>query len=61
METNLGDTIDSAYFLTNAVVSLVVTLATGEMIEAAMVGRAARAGIKGLKAEVQLLERPIKH
>lgn len=34
-----GDTIDSVYFPTSAVVSLVVSLATGEMTEAAMVGK----------------------
>jgi CRP-like cAMP-binding protein len=34
-----GDTINTVYFPTSAVVSLVVTLATGEMTEAAMVGR----------------------
>jgi hypothetical protein len=45
----VGDAIDSAYFLTNAVVSLVVTLATGEMTEAAMVGRTARPGSRASK------------
>ncbi|MHB0771633.1 Crp/Fnr family transcriptional regulator [Bradyrhizobium sp. 5.13L] len=34
-----GDTINSVYFPLSAVVSLVVTLATGETTEAAMVGR----------------------
>jgi CRP-like cAMP-binding protein len=34
-----GDTINSVYFPVGAVVSLVVTLATGETTEAAMVGR----------------------
>lgn len=34
-----GDTINSVYFPVDAVVSLVVTLTTGEMTEAAMVGR----------------------
>jgi CRP-like cAMP-binding protein len=34
-----GDTINSVYFPLGAVVSLVVSLATGEMTEAAMVGR----------------------
>lgn len=34
-----GDTIDSVYFPLSAVVSLVVSLSTGEMTEAAMVGR----------------------
>jgi CRP-like cAMP-binding protein len=34
-----GDTIKSVYFPTSAVVSLVVTLATGETTEAAMVGK----------------------
>jgi len=34
-----GDTVKTVYFPTTAVVSLVVTLATGEMTEAAMVGK----------------------
>jgi hypothetical protein len=34
-----GDTVDAVYFPTTAVISLVVALSTGEMIEAAMVGR----------------------
>jgi CRP-like cAMP-binding protein len=34
-----GDPINTVYFPIDAVVSLVVTLSTGEMIEAAMVGR----------------------
>jgi CRP-like cAMP-binding protein len=34
-----GDTMDAVYFPTTAVISLVVTLSTGEAIEAAMVGR----------------------
>ena len=33
------DMVDAVYFPTTAVISLVVTLSTGEMIEAAMVGR----------------------
>ena len=40
-----GDLIDTVYFPINAVVSLVVTLATGEMTEAAMVGRDGAVGI----------------
>ena len=40
-----GDTINAVYFPTSAVVSLVVTLATGEMTEAAMVGRDGAIGI----------------
>ena len=40
-----GDTIDAVYFPLSAVVSLVVTLASGEMTEAAMVGRDGAAGI----------------
>jgi CRP-like cAMP-binding protein len=36
---NIGDIIDSVYFPTGAVVSLVVGLSTGEMIEGAMVGK----------------------
>ena len=34
-----GDTVDRVYFPHTAIVSLVVNLSTGEMIEAAMVGR----------------------
>src|SRR3954451_22489304 len=34
-----GDTVDQVYFPTGAVISLVIGLSTGEMIEAAMVGR----------------------
>jgi CRP-like cAMP-binding protein len=34
-----GETVDTVYFPTTAVISLVVSLSTGEMIEAAMVGR----------------------
>ena len=34
-----GDAIEVAYFPTSAIISLVVGLSTGEMIEAAMVGR----------------------
>ena len=34
-----GDTIKTVYFPINAVVSLVVALASGEMTESAMVGR----------------------
>src|SRR4051794_19733152 len=40
-----GDTIDMVYFPTTAVVSLVVTFASGEMTEAAMVGRDGAIGI----------------
>jgi CRP-like cAMP-binding protein len=40
-----GDLVDKVYFPINAVVSLVVTLATGEMTEAAMVGRDGAIGI----------------
>jgi CRP-like cAMP-binding protein len=36
---NPGDSVNAVYFPTDAIVSLVVTLSTGEMIEAAMVGR----------------------
>jgi hypothetical protein len=35
----VGDTIKAVYFPISAVVSLVVSLATGEMTEAAMVGK----------------------
>ena len=34
-----GDPIGAVYFPTSAIISLVVALSTGEMIEAAMVGR----------------------
>jgi CRP-like cAMP-binding protein len=40
-----GDLINAVYFPINAVVSLVVTLATGETTEAAMVGRDGAVGI----------------
>ena len=40
-----GDLINTVYFPLNAVVSLVVTLATGEITEAAMVGRDGAIGI----------------
>jgi CRP-like cAMP-binding protein len=40
-----GDTINAVYFPTSAVVSLVSTLSTGEMTEAAMVGRDGAVGI----------------
>ncbi|WP_197090832.1 cyclic nucleotide-binding domain-containing protein [Bradyrhizobium sp. LTSP849] len=40
-----GDTINSVYFPLSAVVSLVVTLATGETTEGAMVGRDGAIGI----------------
>src|SRR3982750_2409660 len=40
-----GDTIKSVYFPTSAVVSLVITLATGEMTESAMVGKDGAVGI----------------
>jgi CRP-like cAMP-binding protein len=36
---DVGDAIDAVFFPTSAVVSLVVSLATGEMTEAAMVGK----------------------
>ena len=42
---DVGDTIKAVYFPTTAVVSLVVSLATGEMTEAAMVGRDGAIGI----------------
>jgi hypothetical protein len=34
-----GDTIEAAYFPTSAVISIVVTLSSGQVVEAAMVGR----------------------
>jgi len=34
-----GDTIDATYFPTSAVISIVVALSTGQVLEAAMVGR----------------------
>jgi CRP-like cAMP-binding protein len=40
-----GDTIKAVYFPVNAVVSLVVTLASGEMTESAMVGKDGAIGI----------------
>jgi CRP-like cAMP-binding protein len=40
-----GDTINAVYFPLSAVVSLVVTFASGEMTEAAMVGRDGAIGI----------------
>src|SRR3982750_4568433 len=40
-----GDTIKSVYFPTSAVISLVVTLETGETTEAAMVGKDGAVGI----------------
>jgi len=40
-----GDTINAVYFPISAVVSLVSTLSTGEMTEAAMVGRDGAVGI----------------
>jgi CRP-like cAMP-binding protein len=42
---DVGDTISTVCFPTTAVISLVVTLATGEMTEAAMVGRDGAVGI----------------
>jgi len=42
---DVGDTINSVYFPTSAVVSLVVTLETGEMTESAMVGNDGAIGI----------------
>jgi CRP-like cAMP-binding protein len=42
---DVGGTIKAVYFPTTAVVSLVVSLATGEMTEAAMVGRDGAIGI----------------
>jgi CRP-like cAMP-binding protein len=40
-----GDTVDQVYFPTGAVISLVIGLSTGEMIEAAMVGRDGAVGV----------------
>jgi CRP-like cAMP-binding protein len=40
-----GDTIKTVYFPVNAVISLVVSLATGEMTEAAMVGKDGAVGM----------------
>jgi CRP-like cAMP-binding protein len=40
-----GDTVKTVYFPTSAVVSLVVTLATGEVTEAAMVGKDGAVGV----------------
>lgn len=40
-----GDTIKSVYFPVNVVISLVITLESGEMTEAAMIGRDGAVGI----------------
>src|SRR3954469_8207401 len=40
-----GDTIRSIYFPTNAVISLVITLESGEVTESAMVGKDGAIGI----------------
>ena len=40
-----GDPVKTVYFPTNAVVSLVVSLATGELTEAAMVGKDGAVGM----------------
>jgi len=45
-----GEPIDAVYFPTGAIVSLVVGLSTGEMVEAAMVGRD---GVVGAAAAAQ--------
>ncbi|SHI06175.1 Crp/Fnr family transcriptional regulator [Bradyrhizobium erythrophlei] len=42
---DVGDVIDSVYFPTSAVVSLVVGLSTGEMVEGAMVGKDSIVGV----------------
>src|ERR1700710_260777 len=42
---NIGDTIDSVYFPAGAVVSLVVGLSSGEMVEGAMVGKDGVVGV----------------
>jgi CRP-like cAMP-binding protein len=42
---NSGDIIDSVYFPTGSVVSLVVGLSTGEMVEGAMVGKDGVVGV----------------
>jgi CRP-like cAMP-binding protein len=42
---NMGDTVDAVYFPTGAVVSLVVGLSTGEMVEGAMVGKDGVVGV----------------
>src|SRR4051812_1837264 len=57
-----GDMVKRVYFPTTSIVSLVVTLSTGEVVEAAMVGRdgvvGAAAGLDGqislMRAIVQL-------
>ena len=50
-----GDTIKAVYFPISSVVSLVVTLATGEMTEAAMVGNDGAVGMaSALDAKVSL-------
>jgi hypothetical protein len=40
-----GDAVTAIYFPTSAIVSLVVSLSTGETIEAAMVGRDGAVGV----------------
>jgi CRP-like cAMP-binding protein len=42
---NVGDVVDAVYFPTSAVVSLVVALSTGEMVEGAMVGKDGVVGV----------------
>lgn len=46
-----GDNIDATYFPTSAVISIVVTLSTGQVVEAAMVGRD---GVIGASAALDL-------
>lgn len=47
-----GDAIKAVYFPINAVVSLVVSLASGEMTEAAMVGRDGAVSTVHLQSEL---------
>jgi hypothetical protein len=58
-----GATVDQVYFPTGAVVSLVIGLSTGEMIEAAMVGRDGVVGaLKGASLQSHtLLSKLIRH
>jgi len=51
-----GDPVSGCYFPYDAVVSLVVTLSTGEMIEAAMVGRDGIFGSQGPASAVRKID-----
>jgi CRP-like cAMP-binding protein len=54
---NPGDLIESVYFPTSAVVSLVVALSTGEMVEGAMVGKDGVVGVAAaLDSKIALIQ-----